>query len=114
MAAIDSIRKPVAAAVWSDLAVGSQQPQAERAVEEQARLPAPCIAVVEERDGTERGGDDSQTRSADALTPFSYLTCWKLTPSLSPSSACEFLFNAATGFLPSSTSGLPALRVSSS
>ena len=43
-----------------DLAVSSQQPQTERAVEEQQALDLPrlAVAVVEERDGhVERGGD---------------------------------------------------------
>ena len=53
-----------------DLAVGPQQPQAERAVEEQQALDFTrlAVAVVEKRDGhIERGGDRLQTRSADAI-----------------------------------------------
>src|SRR6202022_3442858 len=47
------------------------------------------------------------------LSPFSYFwTCWKLTPSLSPSSACEIRCSTRRRRIrfPSSMSGLPALR----
>src|SRR5882757_2276849 len=53
-----------------DLAVGAQQPQAERAFEEQQAFDFPrlAVAVVEERHGhVERGGDLLQTGSADAV-----------------------------------------------
>src|ERR1700760_829292 len=53
-----------------DLAVGAQQPQAERAVEEQQTLDLArlVVAVVEEGDGNvERGRDLLQARSADAV-----------------------------------------------
>jgi len=53
-----------------DLAVGPEQPQAERAVQEQKALDFPRlgVAVVEERDGhIERGGDLLKTSSADAV-----------------------------------------------
>src|SRR5205814_3461608 len=53
-----------------DLAVGSQQSQAERAVEEQQALDLTrlAVAVVEEGDGNvERGGDLLKTSSADAI-----------------------------------------------
>src|SRR5438445_10113848 len=53
-----------------DLAVGSQQPQAERAVQEQQALDFTrlAVAVVEERDGhIERGGDRLKTSCADTV-----------------------------------------------
>src|SRR5581483_7738884 len=53
-----------------DLAVGPEQPQAERAVQEQQALDLArlVVAVVEEGDGNvERGRDLLQTRSADAI-----------------------------------------------
>ena len=53
-----------------DLAVRPQQPQAERAVEEQQAfdLPRLAVAVVEECDGyIERGGDLLETGGADAV-----------------------------------------------
>src|SRR5207247_3582856 len=53
-----------------DLAVGPQQPQAERAVQEQQALDLTrlAVAVVEERDGhVERGGDRLKTSCADTV-----------------------------------------------
>src|SRR5580698_2064274 len=53
-----------------DLAVGPQQPEAERAVEEQQAFDFPrlAIAVVEERDGhVERGCDLLETSSTDPV-----------------------------------------------
>src|SRR6476469_6232127 len=47
------------------------------------------------------------------LTPFSYFwTCWKLTPSLSPSSACEIFCSTRRSRmrLPSSMSGKPDIE----
>src|SRR5205085_6732378 len=53
-----------------DLAVGAQQPQAERAVEEQQALDLPrlAVAVVEERDRhIERSGDRLKTSCANTV-----------------------------------------------
>ena len=56
-----------------DFAIGSQQSQAERAVEKQQALDLPrlAVAVVKEGDGyVERGGDLLKTGRADAVDAF--------------------------------------------